>query len=213
MSLLIILTGLAIFGVVHSVLAGQNVKQRVRERIGTQRYEAFYRLTYNLLAVVMLAPVALLLLVAPGGIVWQVESPLVTLVFNGLRLAGLLGLTVSLLQIDLGRFAGWSQLRAYLNGTPLPLPDEPLQTGGLYGRVRHPLYFFSLLVLWPAPTMTEALLALNIGSTVYFLIGSIYEERHLTQTFGDAYRQYQARVPWMLPSLRGATHPTLRKDS
>lgn len=212
MTLVLILTGLVVFGVVHSVLAGQNVKQSVARRVGEQRYEAFYRLAYNVVAALMLAPLAVLLVVAPGAVVWQVESPLLALVMNLLRLLGLAGLGVSLLQIDLGRFAGLSQVAAYLRGERLPLPDEPLQTGGVYALVRHPLYLFSLLVLWPAPTMTEALLAFNIGSTAYFLIGSVFEERRLLRSFGDAYQRYQADVPWMLPSLRRFTHRILRND-
>jgi protein-S-isoprenylcysteine O-methyltransferase Ste14 len=211
-TLIFILTGLLVFGVVHSLLAGQNVKQWVCRLLGEQRYEAFYRLAYNVLAAVMLAPLGLLLVANPGAVVWQVDSPLGALLLNLLRLLGLAGLGASLLQIDLGRFAGLSQVAAYLRGERLPLPDEPLQTGGVYAMVRHPLYLFSLLVLWPAPTMTEALLAFNIGSTAYFVIGSLFEERRLLRSFGDSYRTYRDRVPWMFPSVSRFTHRILRND-
>ena len=43
---------------------------------------------------------------------------------------------------------------------------------GVYGLVRHPLYFFSLLVLWFTPQMTLHWLVFVILATVYFLVGS-----------------------------------------
>jgi len=210
--MVIILTALIVFGVVHSWLAGQNVKQGFRRRVGDRVYEGFYRLAYNLLAVVMLAPVGLLLIFAPGNVVWQVESAPLALLLNGLRLLGLAALGVALVQIDLARFAGLAQVLAYFSGQPLPLPDEPLQTGGLYAHVRHPLYVASLLILWPAPTMTEALLAFNVGATAYFLLGSIVEERRLVRAFGSAYIRYRQHVPWMLPRLRPVTNVMIQEN-
>lgn len=206
MTFVFILTSLGIFGLIHSLLAGRDVKGRFHAWLGERRYEAFYRFGYNVLAGIMLLPVGAALLLAPGEIIWQVDSPLLALVMNAIRLAGALGLLVSLLQIDLMRFVGLAQVRAYIQGEPLPLPDEPLQTGGFYSRVRHPLYFFSLLALWPAATMTEALLALNIGSTAYFIIGSLFEEKRLLRTFGSQYADYKRRVPWMFPRFRRRSH-------
>jgi protein-S-isoprenylcysteine O-methyltransferase Ste14 len=108
---------------------------------------------------------------------------------------------VSLLQINLGRFIGLSQAAAYLQGEKLPLPEETLQYSGVYRLVRHPLYLFSLLVIWPMGTMNESLLAFNIGTTIYFLIGSIFEERKLASVYGKEYRQYQKRTPSIIPRI------------
>ena len=91
---------------------------------------------------------------------------------------------------------------AYFRGTELPLPDEGLATGGLYRVVRHPLYLFSLFIVWSSLSMNEATFALNMGITLYFLIGSIYEEKRMVQGHGQPYVDYQAQVPWMIPMLR-----------
>lgn len=192
---------MAAFGVIHSLLAGQDIKQWVCRRVGARAYEGFYRLAYNALATVMVLPIVALVFLRPGGIVWQVQNPVLWMALNGLRLAGVVGLGASLLQIDLGRFLGISQAVAYFRGEALPLPAEPLQTHGLYRLVRHPLYLFSLLALWPATTMTEAMFAFTIGSTVYFVIGSLYEERRLLAVYGEAYRRYRDDVPWLLPRI------------
>jgi protein-S-isoprenylcysteine O-methyltransferase Ste14 len=81
------------------------------------------------------------------------------------------------------------------------LPTEPLQTGGVYQLVRHPLYLFSLMVIWPLPAMTEAMLGFNIAATIYFTFGSLLEERRLVAIFGQDYITYQQRVPWLIPFI------------
>jgi protein-S-isoprenylcysteine O-methyltransferase Ste14 len=73
---------------------------------------------------------------------------------------------------------------------------------GLYGVVRHPLYFFSMLVLWFMPVMSAAWLGFCIGSSVYFVLGSLLEERKLRRAFGQDYRNYQRQVAWMIPLVR-----------
>jgi protein-S-isoprenylcysteine O-methyltransferase Ste14 len=72
-------------------------------------------------------------------------------------------------------------------------------TRGSYAYVRHPLYFFSLLLIWFLPIMTLSALLFSSMATLYFWIGSIYEERRLSATFGDAYSQYKQRVPRLIP--------------
>lgn len=189
-----------VFGVVHSLSAGQ-VKGWFRARFGERAYHGLYRLFYNGLSVVMLIPAALLVVFHDTGIVWQVD-----LVWEPVLLAaqgvGLVGMIVSLMQIDLLQFAGVSQAWAYVRGDPLPLPSEPLQTGGVYALVRHPLYLFSLLILWPVTTMTGAYLGFCVGATTYFIVGSWWEERRLLATFGESYAVYQRRVPRLLPFPR-----------
>jgi protein-S-isoprenylcysteine O-methyltransferase Ste14 len=66
--------------------------------------------------------------------------------------------------------------------------------------VRHPLYFFSLLFIWLNPQMTLASLLFNLLATLYFWVGSIYEERRLTAEFGEAYKAYRREVPRLLPT-------------
>jgi protein-S-isoprenylcysteine O-methyltransferase Ste14 len=201
-----------LFGAMHSVVAGKPVKDWVKSRVGTRVYEGLYRVTYNVLAVITLLPFAIPLLFFPGAIVWQVyDFP--ALIFRILQIVGLIGLTISLIQIDLGQFSGISQFRAYLANEFLPLPAEPLQTGGAYRLFRHPLYVFSVLVIWFQPTMTEALLAFNTGATAYFLLGSRLEEQRLIATFGEEYRTYRNRVGWLFPRFWRKTEQHSNKFS
>ncbi len=194
-----VLAALLFFGVVHTFMAGR-FKPFFRQRFGERDYHGLYRIIYNVVSVVTLIPVALTM----GGdsrVVWQFgpSAAPILMVIQGM---GLVGLAISLLQIDLLRFAGLRQLLAYLNDEPLPLPDETLQTGGIFRLVRHPLYLFSLLTTWPVQTMTVSYLAFCFGVTAYFMLGSILEERRLEAAFGDAYRRYRQEVPWLLPLPR-----------
>lgn len=196
-----ILLTMLVFAVLHSLLAGKNIKQAFRQRFGERAYYGLYRLLYNVLATLSLIPVGLALVLQPGTILWRVEG-VGALVLLGIQAVGVIALFISLMQIDFGQFTGLSQLGAYLSGAPLPLPAEPLQTRGLYGLVRHPLYLFSLLVIWPSPIMTESLLAFNIATTLYFVVGSRLEEKRLVAIFGDTYLEYRRRVPWLIPIKR-----------
>lgn len=201
MSIILLLLFTVLFAVLHSILARLTVKARVRAAIGERAYEGFYRIGYNIFAVICFAPVMVLLFLEPGPVVWDVSSVGV-IVFRALQLTGLIGLTVSVLQIDGWRFVGLKQVRAYFNGDPLPLPPEPLKTNGVYALVRHPLYLFSLLVLWFTPSMQLNWLVFVILATVYFLVGSRFEERTMRKVFGEPYETYRRRTPWMLPFLK-----------
>ena len=193
------LTLFVLWAVVHSVTASRQFKEMVRHRMGARAYDGIYRLLYNLVAVVTLLPVLIVGSVAlPHTILWELSRPF-NLLFVGIQLIGLAGLLISLLQTDVMRFAGLGQFVRYLKDEAELNPDPVLVTGGTYRIVRHPLYFFSLLVLWFVPIMTISLLFFNVAATVYFWVGSGYEERRLSAAFGERYDEYRKSVPRLLP--------------
>lgn len=198
MSALQMILAMLFFAITHSILARLPIKAWMRTRMGNRPYEAFYRFGYSVVSVITFLPVAIVLVFNPGPDVWSL-SGIWAVVFRLLQFTGIIGLTVSSLQIELGRFAGLTQVKAYLNGHPLPLPPENLNTRGMYRLVRHPLYFFSLLLLWFTPHMTQTGLVFVLTSTLYFILGSLLEERTMRHLFGEPYHQYQKQVPWMIP--------------
>jgi len=60
------------------------------------------------------------------------------------------------------------------------------------------------MLIWPVTTMTDAYFGFAIGATIYFVVGSYYEEKRLLVVFGEDYAAYQRRVPWLFPA------PTLK---
>jgi len=75
----------------------------------------------------------------------------------------------------------------------------PLTIRGPYRWVRHPLYFFGLVLMWACPTLSLDRLLFNILFSGWIVAGAKLEERDLVAEFGEAYRAYQRVVPMLLP--------------
>lgn len=102
---------------------------------------------------------------------------------------------------DRAAFAGTRQIACLYRGEPLPKPKFLVQ--GFYRYTRHPMYFFTICMLWSASTLTAGRLLFNLCATAYFLIGAVHEERRLLSEFGDAYARYRAQVPMLIPRPNG----------
>lgn len=183
---LVLLLAIALWGCLHSLLAAHSVKERLQARWGT--LSRFYRLFYNMFAVVTFLPVLVLAAILPDRMLYTLSSPWVFLALLG-QGAALVMLLVGLLQTNIWEFLG------------LQMPGDPprLVQHGLYRYMRHPLYTAGLLFLWLTPRMSWNQLLLSIGITVYILIGAWFEERKLLREFGQAYAEYRARTPMFLP--------------
>ncbi len=78
-------------------------------------------------------------------------------------------------------------------------PSTPFTVRGPYRWVRHPLYFFVLLMIWSCPELTADRLLFNALFTAWIIVGTVLEERDLVCAFGEAYRDYERRVPMLIP--------------
>lgn len=86
--------------------------------------------------------------------------------------------------------------------TGAPPVHVPLSTSGVFGIVRHPLYFGWALLVCCAPDMTATRAVFAIVSSAYVAIAITWEERGLVDTFGADYARYRRRVKWrMIPFL------------
>lgn len=93
-----------------------------------------------------------------------------------------------------------------------PARSEPLRTGGLYSVVRHPLMLCD--IFWPLG------LSIIFGSIIGIVLTPAWllviwvltqvEEESLVREYGDAYRDFQARVPRLFPRLH---NPGRRKPA
>lgn len=70
---------------------------------------------------------------------------------------------------------------------------------GPYRWVRHPLYLFMIILFWSAPHLTMDRLLFNILWTIWVVAATVLEERDLAADFGPAYREYQLKVPMLVP--------------
>lgn len=188
-----LILSIVLWGLVHSFVASFGFKEFLRRTLG-DGFMKFYRLLYNLFAVVSIAPVLYLSVILPDKGLYQIPAPWSYLMLAGQGISALL-LLVAVLQTDVLSFAGLRQLME---------EERPgkLVTGGLYRVVRHPLYTFSLLILWLSPTVTVNSFIIYVSFTAYILIGVIFEERKLIREFGQEYASYRSVTPMLIPGLK-----------
>jgi protein-S-isoprenylcysteine O-methyltransferase Ste14 len=190
----IILFSVLVYGFVHSLLATSAAKARARQWFGPGA-DRWYRLAYNTFGILTFLPVLALVAELSSERLYIIPAPWSYVALAG-QLLALLALVIGFLQTGIWSFLGFEQM---LN--PSPNPTSQMVTDGLYRWVRHPLYTAGLAFIWLTPIMTSNLLALNIGLTLYLILGAIYEERKLVREFGERYTRYQERVPMLIPRL------------
>jgi protein-S-isoprenylcysteine O-methyltransferase Ste14 len=76
-----------------------------------------------------------------------------------------------------------------------------LVTDGWYAYVRHPLYLGTLILFWLVPEMTVNRLAIIAALSIYLVVGAYFEERKLLKDFGEAYAEYKAKTPMLIPKI------------
>ncbi len=191
----LILATVLIYGLLHSLLASLPVKGFIHRRLGP-RSSRWYRLAFNFLAVITFLPVLGLLVILPEKKVYQLPFPW-DLISLTLQLLALVALLAGLRQTGITSFLG---LQQYFTGNP-GRPHR-LVTGGRYRYVRHPLYSAGLAFIWLLPVLTWDMLAVNLGFTIYILLGIQLEERKLLLEYGEAYAVYRRRTPMLIPGIR-----------
>jgi protein-S-isoprenylcysteine O-methyltransferase Ste14 len=95
---------------------------------------------------------------------------------------------------------GLQQAWFHVRGREAAKPElrQPL----FYRWIAHPLYSGFFLAFWATPEMTAGHLLLAAGVSVYMLIAIRYEERDLTNLFGEDYRRYRSGVGMLTPRFR-----------
>ena len=177
----------AIYAAFHSLTASNASKEFIKRR--WQILFASYRLIYNVLAVLLLIPIVALSLKTPGPLVWSWHGPSAW-IMNGFAAIALLSFLRGGGGYDLAAFLG---LRPESRSGP-----AKLVISNWHRFVRHPWYSLGLVLIWTRD-MSAASLMSATAITLYFVIGSRLEEGKLVAEFGDRYREYQSRVPALIP--------------
>ena len=188
-----------LFASSHSVLAAFDVKKRITEKVGDKI--AFYRLFFNIssififIAIYFLSP-------KPNVKIYDLQFPYDLIIF-GIQVLGVIGLFWAGLYINLKEFLGITQVRRYFEGTYQKTDlDEyhELVIAGPFKYSRHPIYFFTIIILGFRSTMDLFYLVFLICMLLYFYIGSIYEEKSLEKRYGVRYAEYKNNVPRLFPN-------------
>jgi protein-S-isoprenylcysteine O-methyltransferase Ste14 len=211
--MIFITVSVLLWGTLHSVLASDGIKELVRRIFGI-KVARYYRLFFNAFAILSFLPILILLINIPDHILYLVPNPWSLLMIAGQILA-FIALLLGFLQIDVAEFLGFTQLKVSSPDEVLHSPIEThkgqLVTSGLYKIVRHPLYTAGLIFIWLIPLMSVNVLFVNIGLTIYIVIGTLLEERKLFRAFDREYADYAGRTSMLIPLPRRNKAP--RKSS
>ena len=128
-------------------------------------------------------------------------QPLAIDLGRGLQYGGLAFGTASSL---FGAWAMWSLGKSY--GIRMDIFEgHRLVTDGPYGLVRHPMYLGIVLYHAGATLVLQSPLLLALTALVvvpFTAVRIVYEERPLSEFFGERYTAYQRDVPPLLPFVR-----------
>jgi len=186
---------IALFGLQHSVMARPAFKAKWTKIVPPPAERSIY---------VLAASIALMILFLGwrpiGSIVWNVTNPTLQMLIWAVFWVGWLTVLVSTFLINHFELFGLQQAWFHLRGREA---DKPvLRQPFFYKWVAHPLYAGFFLAFWAAPEMTAGHLLLAVGVSVYMLVAIRYEERDLTDYFGEDYRRYRAGVGGLIPRFR-----------
>jgi len=179
-----------IFFLQHSIIIRKDVRRKIEEYISPDYFNAFYSITSGIVLILMITMwqetytvasatgaaywlIRLLYIISIAGFYWGVKS--------------------------LGLFDPFGTIkikRLIKNKDPKELP---LKVQGPYKWVRHPLYFFMLLMIWSMPNLTADRLLFNILWSTWIIFATMLEERDLVNEFGESYRSYQKETPMLFP--------------
>jgi protein-S-isoprenylcysteine O-methyltransferase Ste14 len=194
LSFWLILLSVLVYGLVHSLLASLEIKAHLRQQLSPS-INRWYRIAYNIIAVVTFAPILILIVIMPGEVIYTIPAPWLILT-SLIQISAIIVLLIGLRQTGMASFLGMRELLS-----PEDRSQANLVIRGLYRYVRHPLYTAGLVFIWLSPYMTWNLLAVDLGLTIYIFFGAYFEERKLLVEYGEAYAEYRRRTPMLVPGL------------
>lgn len=189
---LIDLALLTLFAVQHSGMARRGFKRWLTQWLPHPIERSTYVLASSLVLILLFWQWRAL-----PGTVWSVQSTTGRVVLYALFGLGWLFVLSGSFLINHFDLFGLRQVwlrwrrRAY---TPPAYTER-----GYYRIIRHPLMLGFIVAFWATPDMSVGHLLFAIATTGYIVLALQLEERDLIAYHGDAYRDYQSRVPMLLP--------------
>jgi len=139
----------------------------------------------------------------PGVVLQNSKQPLLNLqgefrwVAHGIFFASLMGMMWGMRALRSFDMFGIQPILTHIRASRVR--TVPLTIRGPYRWVRHPLYFFILVLIWCCPDVTMDRLLFNLLFTAWIVLGTLLEERDLVTEFGESYLNYQGKVPMLIP--------------
>ena len=182
-----------LFFIQHSVM----VRKSFHDRLSSVVPSCFHRAVYAVASGVVL--LALMVFWQPTPILFSIQG-IFRLLLRGAFLGSFFGFFWSVNALGDFDALGIQPIKARLRNRELPAAKFAVK--GSYKLVRHPVYLFTLVLLWCYPDISPDRLLLNIAFSIWIVVGTVLEERDLVAEFGQEYIEYQKNVPMLLPWRR-----------
>ena len=180
--------------VLHSAMISISVTEYFKKLLGS-KYR-FYRLFFNIIAILTLIPVALFASSIRTQAIFHWDGYM--------RIGQVLLLVIAVLLFFLGgrhydirQVLGFNQIKEGTSNKAITDSGE-LDTSGVLGITRHPWYLATILLIW-ARQMDVSAIIVNVILTSYLIVGTYLEEKKLVKEFGEKYLTYKKRVSMILP--------------
>ena len=180
--------------VLHSAMISVSVTEYFKKRLRLKF--RFYRLFFNLIAILSLIPVSLYAYSIRTQVIFH---------WNGyMRIGQVLLLVIAVMLFFLGgrhysvrRILGIKQIKEGNSSKAITDTGE-LDTSGVLEITRHPWYLATILLIW-ARRMDVSVIFVNVILTSYLIVGTLLEEKKLIREFGEKYAAYQKNVSMLIP--------------
>jgi methanethiol S-methyltransferase len=183
--------------VIHSGMISLTVTNYLKNRLGS--YYKFYRLFFNLVALITFIPLVVYSKSLKGPVVFRWEGYLTIVQITLLIIVIFLFISGGL-KYDMLEFFGIRQIKTGKSHSTLSESGD-IDTSGILSITRHPWYLAAIMLVWIFyREMYVSTLIVNILLTIYLVIGPVLEERKLFIELGDSYRNYKDRVSMLFPT-------------
>jgi methanethiol S-methyltransferase len=180
--------------VLHSAMISASVIGYLRKNFGA--IFRFYRIFFNLVAILTLIPVSLF--------AYSIRTQPIFHWSGYLRIGQVFLLVASVLLFFLGgrhydvrQLLGIKQIKEGTSNKAITDSGE-LDTSGVLGITRHPWYLATIILIWVRQLDVSAIFV-NVILTSYLIVGTYLEENKLVREFGEKYLIYQKRVSMLIP--------------
>jgi protein-S-isoprenylcysteine O-methyltransferase Ste14 len=172
------------------------VTNYLKDRLGSNY--RFYRLFYNLIALITLIPVSLYSASLTGQVLFRWDG--FGLIFQSILVIAALVLFISgAMKYDMLQLFGIRQIKSGNSHSTLS-ENGDIDTSGVLSLTRHPWYLAAIIFVWIRyRDMYVSTLVVNMILTVYIVIGTVLEERKLITEYGENYRDYKEKVSMLVP--------------
>ena len=187
----IVIIASTIFGLQHSGISALRVKERIIDRWGKEGYSRIFTITS------ILTLLGAFLSMNYWNWLYFIINP--SLIQPILFILGIVAMIPGAIIA-----ANASNVISVSTVADMRTDRKPeLITGGLYARIRHPLYLATILVfgsiamIYPFPIVFTFVFCMIL----YTLIGAYFEERKLIIQYGEEYQEYKKRAGFILPKI------------